>query len=213
VSYSEERSDERISRALVSIVMTLKEQFEKEIIPRLMKELSVSNPLAVPRPLKIVVNMGIGEAKNDESLLEEAQRELSLIAGQCPNVRRARKSEAGWSIRAGDPIGLAVTLRGARMWGFLNKIIRVVLPRVRDFRGLSKNSFDGHGNFSIGFQSHMVFPEVNPDEVTRPKGLEVTIVTSTDSDEEGYTVLKALGMPFKKDQRSKIKNQKHKLKT
>ena len=213
MSYSEERSDERISRALVSIVMTLKEQFEKEIIPRLMKELSVSNPLAVPRPLKIVVNMGIGEAKNDESLLEEAQRELSLIAGQCPNVRRARKSEAGWSIRAGDPIGLAVTLRGARMWGFLNKIIRVVLPRVRDFRGLSKNSFDGHGNFSIGFQSHMVFPEVNPDEVTRPKGLEVTIVTSTDSDEEGYTVLKALGMPFKKDQRSKIKNQKHKLKT
>lgn len=188
-----------VTKVTVVTIMVLKDRFKKEIVPKLMKELGVTNLLAVPRPLKIVVNMGIGEAKDNKALLEEAQQELSLIAGQYPNVRRAHRSEAGWTIRAGDPIGLAVTLRRDRMWGFLNKLIRVALPRVRDFRGLNRESLDGRGNFSIGFGDHTVFSEMVSGEVVRPKGLEVTIVMDTDSDEKAYAVLKALGMPFRKD--------------
>jgi len=179
--------------------MRLEERFEKEIVPQLMEELGVSNPLAVPRPQKIVINMGLGEAKNDAALLSEAESELASICGQRPNVRRARKSEAGWSIRKGDPIGLAVTLRGVRMWDFLEKLVRVALPRVRDFRGIERDSLDGKGNISIGLEEHLVFPEIDPNEVSRAKGLEVSIVTSARDDEEGFKLLKALGMPFKEE--------------
>lgn len=177
--------------------MNLKQRFEKEIIPELMKELGLSNPLAVPRPEKVGINMGLGRAKSDEKLLAEAEAELAKIAGQKPNVRRARKSEAGWGMRKGDPIGLAVTLRGEKMWGFLERLIRVALPRVRDFRGIGRNSLDGHGNLSIGIEEHTVFPELDPNEVDTSKGLEVSIVTSARDDEEGYKLLKALGMPFR----------------
>lgn len=177
--------------------MNLKERFEKEIVPELMREFGVSNPLAVPRLEKVVVNMGLGEAKSNEKLLSEAESELAKIAGQKPNVRRARKSEAGWGMRKGDPVGLAATLRGERMWAFLERLIRVALPRVRDFRGIGKDSLDGRGNLSIGIEEHTVFPEIDPNEVNTLKGLEVSIVTSAESDEEGYALLKALGMPFR----------------
>ncbi len=179
--------------------MDLKTQFENEISAELAKELSVPNAMAVPVPEKVVLNMGIGEAKSDEKLLEEAKNELTAIAGQAASVRRAKKSESGWAITKGDPIGVAVTLREKKMWGFLEKLVRVAFPRVRDFQGLKKESFDGHGNYSVGFQDHTVFPEMDPDEVDRSKGMEVTIVTSTESDEEGYALLKALGFPFQED--------------
>jgi len=179
--------------------MSLKQRFENEIVPELMKELGILNPLAVPRPKKVVVNIGLGGGKNDEKLLSEAQLELAEITGQKPNVRRARKSEAGWGMRTGDPIGLAVTLRGERMWAFLERLIRVTLPRVRDFRGIGKDSLDGRGNLSIGFEEHTVFPEIDPNEVGRLKGLEVSVVTSAESDEDGYKLLRALGMPFREE--------------
>ncbi|MEA2020495.1 MAG: 50S ribosomal protein L5 [Patescibacteria group bacterium] len=176
--------------------MNLEERFEKEIVPELQENLDISNILAVPRPKKVVVNMGIGEAKDDKDLLEEARRELAQITGQVPNVRRAKHSEAGWGITKGDPIGLAVTLRGTRMWSFLDKIVKAALPRVRDFQGVKKTAFDGHGNYSLGFKDHTIFPEMDADEVDRSKGLQVTIVTSTESDQEGYALLSALGFPF-----------------
>lgn len=176
--------------------MNLKERFEKEITPHLVKELGVTSRLAVPKPVKIVINMGLGEAKSDEKLLSEAEKVLAKIAGQKPNVRKARKSEAGWAIRKGDSIGLAVTLRGERLWAFLERLIRVGLPRVRDFRGISRNSLDGHGNLSIGIEEHAVFPEIDPNEGERLKGFEVSIVTSANDDEQGYKLFKRLGIPF-----------------
>jgi large subunit ribosomal protein L5 len=182
--------------------MNLKNTFENEIRSELAEKLELDSPMAIPVPEKVVLNMGIGEAKDDEKLLEEAKKELSLIAGQSVNVRKAKKSESGWAITKGDPIGVAVTLRGQLMWGFLEKLIRVAFPRVRDFQGISKESFDGHGNYSVGFQDHTVFPEMNPDDVDRSKGLEVTVVTSTDNDEEGYALLKALGFPFQDEDKS-----------
>ena len=187
-------------RRFLNKIMSLKAQFEKEIRKPLSEELDISNPMAVPVPEKVVLNMGIGDAKDDEKLLEEAQKELSAIAGQAVNVRKAKKSESGWAITKGDPIGVAVTLRGEKMWGFLEKLIRVAFPRVRDFQGVRKESFDGHGNYSVGFQDHTIFPEMNPDEVDRSKGLEVTVVTNTESDEEGYALLKALGFPFQEEE-------------
>jgi len=187
--------------------MNLKDRFDKEIVPQLMKELKITNSLAVPRLTKIVLNMGIGAAKADKSLLKEAQQELSEIAGQYPNVRRARRSEAGWAMRAGDPIGIAVTLRRERMWGFLGGLIRIALPRIRDFRGIRQESFDGHGNLSIGFSEHAVFPEISPDRARRPKGLEVVMVTNTDSDEGAYAMFAALGMPFREG-KSEARNPK-----
>ncbi len=180
--------------------MNLEERFKKEIVPDLQEKLGVSNALAVPRPEKIVVNMGIGAAKDDEDLLEEAKRELTHITGQTPNIRRAKYSEAGWGITKGDPIGLAVTLRGSRMWSFLDKVVKAALPRVRDFQGVKRDAFDGHGNYSLGFRDHTVFPEMDADEVDRSKGMQVTIVTSTENDGEGYALLKALGFPFQKDE-------------
>jgi len=177
--------------------MSLNERFKKEIVPELARTLVISNLLAVPRPTRVVVNMGLGRAKDTKGLLAEAQADLARITGQQPNVRRARRDEAGWSLRQGDPIGLAVTLRGEKMWDFLEKLVRVVLPRVRDFHGLEKSSFDGCGNYSIGFEEHTCFPEIDPNEVGVLRGLEVTIVTNAREDEGGYQLLKALGVPFK----------------
>ncbi len=179
--------------------MRLKERFEEEIVPKLQDDLELLNPLAVPRPEKVVVNMGIGEAKDDEELLEEARKELAQITARAPNVRRAKRSESGWGITKGDPIGLAVTLRNEQMWAFLGKVIKAALPRVRDFQGVKRTAFDGHGNYSLGLKDHTVFPEMDSDEVDRSKGLQVTIVTNTESDEEGYELLKALGFPFQKE--------------
>lgn len=177
---------------------SLKERYNQEIAPALAKELAVKNPMEVPLPKKIVVNMGLGAAKKDANIMTEAEKELTQITGQKANVRRSRRSEAGWGLRRGEAIGLAVTLRGVRMWGFLEKFVTVALPRVRDFRGVSLKSFDGHGNLTVGVEEHTIFPEINPNVVSTPKGLEVVIVTSAGDDARGYQLLKALGMPFSK---------------
>jgi len=179
--------------------MILEERFKKELVSELAKTLGVSNLLAVPRPTKIVVNMGLGRAKETKGLLDESQADLARITGQQPNIRRARRDESGWNLRQGEPIGLAVTLRGRRMWDFLEKLVRAVLPRVRDFHGLGRASFDGHGNYSIGFDEHTCFPEIDPNEVSVLRGLEITIVTNAREDEGGYQLLKALGVPFREE--------------
>ena len=151
------------------------------------------------KPLeKIVVNMGVGKFKDDSKYLESAANDLAVITGQKPAVRRAKKAVSGFKLRAGDPIGLTVTLRGKRMWDFFEKLVKIVLPRLRDFRGVSRKSFDGSGNYSLGIEEHTVFPEVDPSKVDKVKSLEITIVTAAKNDEEGFELLKKLGMPFEK---------------
>jgi large subunit ribosomal protein L5 len=178
--------------------MNLKQYFQKEVAPGLKKDLGKDNLSAVPTVEKIVVNMGVGRALNDRKFLDSAAADLAVITGQKPSFRAARKDEAGFSVRAGKIIGLSVTLRGARMWDFLAKLIHVVIPRLRDFRGLSRKSFDGHGNYSLGIAEQTAFPEIDPNKLDTVKSLEVTIVTTAKTDEEGLALLKALGMPFKR---------------
>jgi len=156
------------------------------------------NPMAVPKVEKIVLNMGVGEARDDKKVLDKAASELAQIALQRPIVTKAKKSVSNFKIRAGMPVGLKVTLRGERMWAFLDKLINVALPRVRDFRGISANAFDGHGNYSLGIKEQLVFPEISYDSIDGVRGLDVVIVTSAGTDEEAKSLLELLGMPFRK---------------
>jgi len=174
----------------------LKEKYEKEIIPAMMKEFGYKNKLQVPRIEKIVINMGIGEGARNPDLLEQHAKELALITGQKPLVTRARKSISNFKIRKGMTIGLKVTLRGARMYNFLYKLINIALPKVRDFRGLNPNSFDGRGNYTFGLTEQLVFPEISPDEARRVQGMDITIVTTAKTDEEAKRLLELFGMPF-----------------
>lgn len=167
------------------------------------KEFSRTNRLSLPRLEKIVVNMGVGSASSEKKHLEEAVEALTQIAGQKPVVTLARKSVAGFHLREGMPIGCMVTLRGGRMFEFLDRLISLALPRVRDFRGLNPNGFDGHGNYSLGLSEQLVFPELNPDKFTRPQGMNITIVTSAVSDAEARELLRGMGMPFRVDQPEK----------
>lgn len=176
----------------------LKDQYEKEIVPALMKEFNYKNIHQVPKLVKIVINMGIGEGSRNYDLIERHANELAKITGQKPIVTRARKSISNFKIRKGMPIGLKVTLRGARMYNFLYKLINIVLPKVRDFRGLDPNSFDGRGNYSFGLSEQLVFPELNPDEVRRIQGMDITIVTTAKTDQEARRLLELFGMPFKR---------------
>ena len=153
--------------------------------------------MQVARPEKVVVNMGVGEASKDARALEGAVKDLTIITGQKPSIRRARKSIATFKIRQGMPIGAAVTMRGDRMWDFLDRLLSIVLPRIRDFRGLDPRSFDGHGNYSFGVNEQLVFPEVDYDDIDATRGMDITIVTDADSDEEGRALLTALGFPFR----------------
>lgn len=171
-------------------------RFREEIVPALKDRLGLSNALAVPRISKIVLNMGLGRARGDEKILKEAQDVLSAVSGQKPIITKARLSVAGFVLRAGDPIGCKVTLRRRRMYEFLDRLVSVVLPRVRDFRGLSKNSFDGHGNYTLGIREHLVFPEADPDAVSSVYGMDITICTSARTDPEAAELLTLLGMPF-----------------
>lgn len=171
-------------------------RFREEIVPALKDRLGLSNALAVPRISKIVLNMGVGRARGDEKILKEAQDVLSAVSGQKPIITKARLSVAGFVLRAGDPIGCKVTLRRRRMYEFLDRLVSVVLPRVRDFRGLSKNSFDGHGNYTLGIREHLVFPEADPDAVSSVYGMDITICTSARTDPEAAELLTLLGMPF-----------------
>jgi large subunit ribosomal protein L5 len=174
----------------------LKELYEGELRPRLRDELQLDTVMQVPRIEKITLNMGVGEAKNDAKQLDSAIDELTTIAGQRAQMRRARKSIAGFKIREGMPVGARVTLRGDRMWEFLDRLVSIALPRIRDFRGLSPRSFDGRGNYSLGVREQLIFPEINYDDVATVRGLDVTITTTAPDDEQALALLRSLGMPF-----------------
>ena len=174
----------------------LKERYDTEIRPRLKDELDLKSIMQVPRIEKITLNMGVGEAKNDAKQLDSAIEELTTIAGQRAQVRRARKSVAQFKIREGMPIGAKVTLRGARMYEFLDRLVSIALPRIRDFRGLNPGSFDGRGNYSLGVREQIIFPEINYDDIQQVRGLDVTITTSAETDEHALALLRALGLPF-----------------
>jgi large subunit ribosomal protein L5 len=178
---------------------TLKERYKKEVIPAMMKLYGYKNMMRVPRLEKVVINIGVGEAITNAKALEAAQSDLVAISGQRPVITRARKSIAAFHLRAGMPIGLKVTLRGKRMYEFLFKLMNIVLPRIREFQGVPPGSFDGWGNYTLGFKEQTIFPEIDYDKIDKPRGLEVSVVTTARRDEEGRELLKLLGMPFSKD--------------
>jgi large subunit ribosomal protein L5 len=179
----------------------LKTRYDEEILPALIERFGYSTPMRAPRIVKITVNMGVGDAKQDSKMLEAATDQLGTITGQRPNVRRARKSIAQFKVREGMPVGVAVTLRGARSYEFLDRLMSVAIPRIRDFRGLSPRSFDGRGNYSMGVREQIIFPEVDYDEVDQVRGLDITITTTAQSDDEAFALLEALGMPFAREGR------------
>jgi large subunit ribosomal protein L5 len=175
----------------------LRERFDKEVRPALMKEFELKNPMAVPKLEKVVVNMGVGEATQNAKLLDPAAAELGQITGQKPVITRAKKSIAAFKVREGMPIGAMVTLRGDRMYEFLDRLINIALPRVRDFRGVSTKSFDGRGNYTLGLREQLIFPEIDYAKVEKQKGMNVTIVTTATSDDQARALLRGLGMPFR----------------
>jgi large subunit ribosomal protein L5 len=183
-------------------VPRLKQLYEGELRAQLKDELELSTVMQVPRITKITLNMGVGEGKTDAKALDSAIEELTIIAGQRAQLRRARTSIAGFKIRTGMPIGARVTLRGARMWEFLDRLVSIALPRIRDFRGLSTRSFDGRGNFSLGIREQIIFPEIDYDSISAVRGLDVAITTTAETDEQGLALLRALGLPFAGEQRS-----------
>ena len=172
--------------------------YEEVVVPKLMKELEIKNIMECPKLEKIIVNMGVGEATQNSKLIDAAMSDLTIITGQKPLLRKAKKSEAGFKLREGMPIGAKVTLRKERMYDFLDRLVNVVLPRVRDFEGVPSNSFDGRGNYSVGLRDQLVFPEIDFDKVEKLLGMSITMVSSAKTDEEGRALLKAFGMPFKK---------------
>lgn len=176
----------------------LKERYVNEIVPSLMSKFNYKSVMQVPKLEKIVVNMGVGDAVQNSKALDNAVEELTLITGQKPVVTRAKKSIAGFRLREGMPIGAKVTLRGERMYDFLDKLVSVSLPRVRDFRGISKNAFDGRGNYTLGIKEQLIFPEIDYDKVSKVRGMDIVIVTTANTDEESRELLTQLGMPFKK---------------
>ena len=177
----------------------LKEKYKKEVIPSLMELHKYKNIMQAPRREKVVINIGVGEAVQDAKVLEAAEKDLTAISGQHPVITRAKKSIAVFHLRAGMPIGLKVTLRGERMYDFLDKLVNVVLSRMREFQGVSRNSFDGRGNYTLGLKDQTIFPEIDYDKIDKVRGLEVSIITTANTDEEGRHLLELLGMPFAKD--------------
>jgi large subunit ribosomal protein L5 len=179
----------------------LKDRYNDEIRPALVRRFGYSSAMQAPRLEKITLNMGVGEAKQDSKMLEAAQEQLATIAGQKPNVRRARKSVAAFKLREGMPVGLSVTLRQERAYEFLDRLTAIAIPRIRDFRGLNPRSFDGRGNYSLGVREQIIFPEIDYDSIDQVRGLDITITTSAASDAEAFALLDALGMPFARDTR------------
>jgi len=175
----------------------LKQRYNEELRAQLLRDLELSNIMQVPKPEKAVVNMGVGEASRDAKLMDGAVKDLTTITGQKPAIRRARQSIATFKIREGMPIGAATTMRGDRMWEFIDRLTSIVLPRIRDFRGLNPRSFDGNGNYSFGVTEQLVFPEVDYDDIDMTRGMDITIVTSARNDDEGRALLTALGFPFR----------------
>ncbi len=187
--------------ATAKITPRLKQRYADEIAPALTERFGYENPMQVPRVEKITLNMGVGDAKQDSRALEAAQGQLAAIAGQRPNIRRSRKSIAAFKLRDGMPVGLSVTLRGARMYEFLDRLMSIAIPRIRDFRGLSARSFDGRGNWTMGVREQIIFPEIDYDGIDQVRGLDVTITTSAATDEEAFALLAEFGMPFRADGR------------
>ena len=185
------------SAAPTRVLPRLKAQYRKEIVAALQKEFNFANPMQVPTLTKIVVNMGVGDAAKDGKLIEGAIRDLTAITGQKPQVATARKSIAQFKLREGQPIGAHVTLRGDRMWEFLDRLLNLSLPRIRDFRGLSDRQFDGRGNYTFGLNEQSMFHEINQDSIDRVRGMDITVVTTAKNDDEGRALLKQLGFPFK----------------
>jgi large subunit ribosomal protein L5 len=175
----------------------LLERYRKEIVPALMEEFGYGTPMQAPRVVKVVVNIGVGEALDNAKALDGAVEDVRVITGQQPVITKARKSIAGFKLREGRAIGVKVDLRGERMWAFLDRLMNIALPRTRDFSGLSPDSFDGRGNYTIGLREQLLFPEINYDKIDKVRGLEATIVTNAQTDEEGRRLLKLLGMPFR----------------
>ncbi|MEA2160764.1 MAG: large subunit ribosomal protein [Solirubrobacteraceae bacterium] len=180
----------------------LKTRYLEEIRPALVERFNYTTPMQAPRVQKVTVNMGVGEAKQDSKMLDAASEQLGTITGQKPNIRRARKSIAQFKVREGMPVGVAVTLRGERQYEFLDRLMSIAIPRIRDFRGLNPRAFDGRGNYSLGVREQIIFPEVDYDEIDQVRGLDITITTSAATDEEAFALLQAFGMPFSKDGRS-----------
>jgi large subunit ribosomal protein L5 len=185
--------------AEAKVVPRLKARYRAEIAPALKDEFSLGNPMQIPGLVKIVVNMGVGEAARDSKLIDGAVRDLTLITGQKPLVQKARVSIAQFKLREGMPIGAKVTLRGDRMWEFLDRLLSLALPRIRDFRGLSDRQFDGHGNYTFGLTEQSMFHEIDPDSIDRPRGMDITLVTTAANDDQGRALLRALGFPFKEN--------------
>ena len=181
------------------IVPRLKTRYREEIKGELQKEFSYANVHQIPGVVKVVVNMGVGDAARDSKLIDGAIRDLATITGQKPEVRKARKSIAQFKLREGQPIGARVTLRGDRMWEFLDRLLTIALPRIRDFRGLSPKQFDGNGNYTFGLNEQSMFHEINPDSIDRPRGMDITVVTTATTDDEGRALLRKLGFPFKEN--------------
>jgi large subunit ribosomal protein L5 len=181
------------------IIPRLKTRYREEIVAGLQGDFNYSNAMQIPRVVKIVVNMGVGDAARDGKLIEGAVRDLATITGQRPEVRRARKSIAQFKLREGMPIGAKVTLRGDRMWEFLDRLLTIALPRIRDFRGLSPKQFDGNGNYTFGLNEQSMFHEIDPDSIDRQRGMDITLVTTATNDEEGRALLRRLGFPFKEN--------------
>jgi large subunit ribosomal protein L5 len=179
----------------------LRDSYEQEVKPALIERFGYSSPMAVPTLEKITLNMGVGEAKQNTQMLEAATEQLATIAGQAPSVRRAKKSVASFKVREGMPVGVAVTLRRARMWEFLDRLTAIAIPRIRDFRGLNPRSFDGRGNYSMGVREQIIFPEIDYDSIDEVRGLDVTITTTAKTDEEAFALLDGLGMPFSQEGR------------
>ncbi len=176
----------------------LKEYYQEEVMPKLMEKFGYKNRLEVPRLQKICLNMGLGEAVQNPKIIDQAVEELAMISGQRPSIRRARKSIAAFKLREGMPIGVMVTLRKDRMYDFFARLVNVALPRVRDFRGVPTRGFDGRGNYTMGISDHTIFPEVDPNKVEKIKGMNITFVTTAETDEEAFELLSLLGMPFKR---------------
>jgi large subunit ribosomal protein L5 len=177
----------------------LKVRYDQELMPALKDELGLANVMQVPRLEKIVINMGVGQATQQKSLLEGAVRDLTLIAGQKPLITKAKKSIAGFKLRAGNEIGAKVTLRSARMWEFYDRLVSIAIPRIRDFRGMSPTQFDGRGNYTFGLNEQLVFPEIDYDNIDTVRGMDITIVTSAPNDDQARALLRALGFPFRRD--------------
>jgi len=182
------------------VIPRLKEKYNNELRAKLQEELGLDNVMLVPRLVKISVNMGLGDALGDAKIIDGAVKDLAIITGQAPKVNRARKSIANFKLREGNPIGVSVTLRGDRMWEFLDRLIALAIPRIRDFRGLSPYSFDGAGNYSFGVTEQLIFPEINYDEVGKIEGMDITIVTTATDDEGGRALLRAFGFPFRQQE-------------